>query len=432
MHVKKVEIFGFKSFGFKNTTVQFEPGLVSISGPNGSGKSNILDAIIFAMGENKPKVMRVDKLRSLIHDIEGTRRGPKMARSSVHFDNSDRKIPVDSDVVEITRELDESGDNTYYLNKKKTQRSHVLDLLDMANAGLGQLNAVQQGTVTRISEFTSEEKRKTIEDLIGLSYFDEKKSESIKQLDEADRRLEIALAKMGEIKKRIDELEEERNQKLRHDILERELNRYKAIAAANKMKIISSKKSTDKYSKPIVDLSIATILSINSSGVGERVCIDLIERLKIGEGMVIGSNSSSLALVHGETIESEYVPSRPFRVNAGSIHSYVLMSDGSTKYLSELSAGDEVSVISHSGVFRKSIIGRLKIERRPFLIIRFRSMSGNEGQIMLQQAETVRLVNASGSIISVTNLEIGDEIIVRNDNQMRHIGNALDGEMREK
>ena len=122
VHVKKVEIFGFKSFGFKNTTVQFEPGLVSISGPNGSGKSNILDAIIFAMGENKPKVMRVDKLRSLIHDIEGNRRGPKMARSSVHFDNSDRKIPVDSDVVEITREMNDQGDNIYYLNKKKVQR----------------------------------------------------------------------------------------------------------------------------------------------------------------------------------------------------------------------------------------------------------------------------------------------------------------------
>lgn len=244
VHVKKVEIFGFKSFGFKNTTVQFEPGLMSISGPNGSGKSNILDAITFAMGENRPKVMRVDKLRSLIHDIEGARRGPKMARSSVHFENSDRKLPIDSDAVEITRELDEKGENTYYLNKKKTNRSHILDLLDMANAGLGQLNNVQQGTVTRISEFTSEEKRKTIEDLIGLSYFDEKKTEAVKQLDEADRRLEIALAKMGEIKKRIDELEEERNQKLRHDMLERELNRYKAIAAANKMKVVSSQKDS--------------------------------------------------------------------------------------------------------------------------------------------------------------------------------------------
>jgi len=244
VHVKKVEIFGFKSFGFKNTTVQFEPGLISISGPNGSGKSNILDAIIFAMGENKPKVMRVDKLKSLIHDIEGHRHGPKMARTSVHFDNTDRKIPVDSDTVEITREMDDSGENTYYLNKKKTNRTQILDLLDVANAGLGQLNAVQQGTVTRISEFTSEEKRKTIEDLVGLSYFDEKKAESLKQLDDADRRLEIALAKMGEIKKRIDELEEERNQKLRSDFLQRELNRYNAINAANKMRVVLSEKST--------------------------------------------------------------------------------------------------------------------------------------------------------------------------------------------
>ena len=244
VHIKKVEIFGFKSFGFKNTLVDFQPGLVSISGPNGSGKSNILDAIIFAMGENRPKTMRVDKLRSLVHDIEGARRGPKMARVSVHFDNSDRQIPVDFDAVEITREMDGQGENNYYLNKKKTNRSHILDILDMANAGLHQLNAVQQGTVTRISEFSPEEKREAIENLIGLSYFDEKKAESEKQLDEADRRLEIALARMDEIKKRIDELEEERNLKLRHDLLERELNRLNAISASNKLKVILAEKET--------------------------------------------------------------------------------------------------------------------------------------------------------------------------------------------
>jgi chromosome segregation protein len=203
--------------------------------------------------------MRVDKLRSLIHDIEGNRHGSRMARSSVHFDNSDRKIAIDSDAVEITRELDEQGDNTYYLNKKKTNRSHILDLLDMANAGLGALNVVQQGTVTRISEYTSEEKRQRIEDLIGLSSFDEKKSEAMKQLDEADRRLEIALAKMGEIKKRIDELEEERNQKLRYDILERELNRYKAISAANKMKGISSQKDYKQSNLHEITTEITTL-----------------------------------------------------------------------------------------------------------------------------------------------------------------------------
>ena len=171
VHIKKVEIFGFKSFGFKNTIVDFEPGLVSISGPNGSGKSNILDAIIFALGENRPKVMRAPNLRALIHDIEGsTRRGPKMARSSVQFDNSDRKIPVDSDLVTITREMNDKGDNIYFLDKTKVQRQKILELMELANAGLNQMNAVQQGTVTRISEFTSEEKRETIEDLIAVSY----------------------------------------------------------------------------------------------------------------------------------------------------------------------------------------------------------------------------------------------------------------------
>lgn len=248
MHIKKVEIFGFKSFGFTNTTVGFEPGLVSISGPNGSGKSNILDAIIFALGENRPKIMRVDKLRSLIHDIEGSRRGTKMARVSLHFDNSDRVIPVDSNSVVITREMDENGENNYYLNQKQTQRSQILDMLEVANASLNQLNAVQQGTVTRISEFTAEEKRTVIEDLVGLAYFDEKKTESLKQLDDADRRLEVALARMTEIKKRIDELEVERNMKLRYDLINREIGRFHAISASNKMKAIQSEKISKERS----------------------------------------------------------------------------------------------------------------------------------------------------------------------------------------
>ena len=277
VHIKKVEIFGFKSFGFKNTTIQFEPGLVSISGPNGSGKSNILDAIQFAMGENKPKILRVDKLRSLIHDVEGNRHGPKLTRSSVHFDNSDRKIPVDSDLVEITREMNEQGESIYYLNKKKTTRSQVLDLLDMANAGLGQLNAIQQGTVTRISEFTSEEKRQTIEDLIGLSYFDEKKAASLKLLEDADRRFEIAIARMGEIKKRIDELEEERNQKLRHDFLENELNRYNAMAAANEMKVVLSQKTLKKST---LDTMTTEITEFDGQRTVLKTEIDVLESEK--------------------------------------------------------------------------------------------------------------------------------------------------------
>ena len=243
VHINKVEIFGFKSFGFRNTIVNFEPGLVSISGPNGSGKSNILDAIMFALGEKRPSILRAPSLRKLIHDIDGQgRRGPKMARVSVQFDNTDRKIPVDTDSVTFTREMDDKGEHIYYLDKKKTTRTHITELLEMANAGLNQLNAVQQGTVMRISEFTPEEKRQTIEHLIGLAYFDEKKAEAEKQLDAADRRLEVALAKMGEIKKRIDELEEERNFKLRHDFISKEINKFNAIVAANELKTLETTK----------------------------------------------------------------------------------------------------------------------------------------------------------------------------------------------
>ena len=242
VYIRKLEIFGFKSFGYKNTIVNFEQGLVAISGANGSGKSNILDAISFSLGENSPKVMRVDKLRSLLHDVDNAKHGAKIARVSCHFDNSDRKIPVDSNTVTITREMDENGENIYYLNQKKVQRSHVLDILEVANCSIHKLNIVQQGTITRISEFNAEERRKIIEDIIGLAYFDEKKTESLKQLDEADRRLEIALARMDEIKKRIDELEEERNNQLRYDILDKELKRLYAIQSSNKLRDIESAK----------------------------------------------------------------------------------------------------------------------------------------------------------------------------------------------
>ncbi|MED5159413.1 MAG: 3-dehydroquinate synthase II, partial [Candidatus Thermoplasmatota archaeon] len=177
--------------------------------------------------------------------------------------------------------------------------------------------------------------------------------------------------------------------------------------------------------------STAKVTAVESGGVGERVCVDLIERLFSGEGMAIGSSSGCLCLVHGETIPSEYVPTRPFRVNAGAVHAYALMANGSTKYLSELKSGDEVAVVSQDGSQRSAVIGRLKIERRPFLVVRFES-SSTEGQIMAQQAETVRFVSPSGKTLSVTDLRAGDEILVRADSSMRHIGQAVPGEVRER
>ncbi|MBE48847.1 MAG: 3-dehydroquinate synthase II [Euryarchaeota archaeon] len=189
--------------------------------------------------------------------------------------------------------------------------------------------------------------------------------------------------------------------------------------------------SGDSSDSAPASVATAAITSIESGGVGERVCIDLIERLDDGEGIAIGSVAEVLCLVHGETVPSDYVPTRPFRVNAGAVHSYALMADGSTRYLSELSAGEDVAIVSSDGSRRSATIGRLKIERRPFLLVRYLS-GDSEGQIIAQQAETVRLVTPSGGQISITDAAAGDEISILCDQRMRHMGIALEGGMVEK
>src|SRR5512136_773995 len=118
-----------------------------------------------------------------------------------------------------------------------------------------------------------------------------------------------------------------------------------------------------------VSLVSAKISALRSVGLGDRVCVDTCSLLRDGEGMLVGNAASGLFLVHAETIESGYVAARPFRVNAGPVHAYILLPDGKTKYLSELRAGDEVLVADAQGRTRAAIVGRLKIERRPLVLI---------------------------------------------------------------
>lgn len=242
VHIKKLEVYGFKSFGFKNSVLTFDKGLIAVTGPNGSGKSNILDAIMFALGENSPKVLRVDRFQSLFHDSHITRH--KMIHVSLTFDNHDRGIPIDSDNVTLTRDMEgQAGDSEYYLNGKKVTKGTIVELLEIVIATSNKLNIVQQGMITRISELNPDERRRIIEDIIGLSYFDEKKTEALKQLDESDRRLEVAFARIDEVRKRIDELEIERNEQMKFLNIENEINKYRAIRTSNL--IVSTRSKTE-------------------------------------------------------------------------------------------------------------------------------------------------------------------------------------------
>ena len=175
-------------------------------------------------------------------------------------------------------------------------------------------------------------------------------------------------------------------------------------------------------------LKPAKILEVKEVGNGERVCVDTASMLGRGEGMLIGSRSNFLFLVHNESVGSSFTSPRPFRVNAGAVHCYTLSPDGTTNYLSELETGSEVLVIDSHGKARRATVGRSKIESRPMLMIK--AQIGDEvGGIIAQNAETIRFVRPNGHLISVTHLKKGDTVLAYSKPATgRHFGMEVDDE----
>jgi chromosome segregation protein len=271
-YIRRLEVKGFKSFGPRPLTITFEQGLNVVTGPNGSGKSNIADAILFALGENSPRVLRAaqGRLTGLIYDpkreaIEARQQGaegevpsaaaarafpteerPTSCRVSLQIDNTDRKIPVDTDLVTLTRELRNNGENSYYLNGKKSTKSMIADFLEVSGLSPSGLNVIPQGAATRVADLTPDEKRKMIEDVVGISKFDDKKAEAQKQLSQADTKLQIELARTGEMKSQLERLEEQRNDLVRFNQLEGQLSWLRAVQTSRRISELREKLSSNK------------------------------------------------------------------------------------------------------------------------------------------------------------------------------------------
>ena len=177
------------------------------------------------------------------------------------------------------------------------------------------------------------------------------------------------------------------------------------------------------------DMKPAKIIEIKEVGDGERVCVDTASMLHRGEGMLIGSRSNFLFLVHNESVGSSFTSPRPFRVNAGAVHCYTLSPDGTTNYLSEVETGSEVLILNSKGKARRAIVGRSKIERRPMLMIKASAGGGEIGGIIAQDAETIRFVKPNGQLVSVTQLKKGDTVMVHSKPATgRHFGMEVSDE----
>ncbi len=165
-------------------------------------------------------------------------------------------------------------------------------------------------------------------------------------------------------------------------------------------------------------------------GIGDRVLVDTTSLLRPEEGLLIGSAAAFLFHVASEAVGSRFSRPRPFRVNAGSAHSYVLLADGSTRYLSELEPGDPVLAVAPRSTARAVRVGRVKIERRPMVVARADD-DGTARTVFLQEAETVRLSTSGGRVAS-TELKPGLRIDGVRMAVARHLGRAVEETIEER
>lgn len=193
------------------------------------------------------------------------------------------------------------------------------------------------------------------------------------------------------------------------------------------------------YGAGSLPLSRAVITRIAQAGMGHRVCVDTTSLMRRGQGMLVGNSSAFTFLVNAETEPNEYVASRPFRVNAGGVHAYALMPGDRTAYLDELAAGREVLIVDQDGSTGTATVGRVKVERRPMLLVeaRLEAPEGTAaedapmGAVFLQNAETIRLVTPDGRAVSVVDLKPGDKVLCRVDAAGRHFGMRISEEIKE-
>ena len=214
MHLKAVEMENFKSFGGK-ITVPLMEGYTAVTGPNGSGKSNITDAILFVLGPKSSKAVRAGKLTDLIFDGGKSKAKAGFTKVSLVFDNSDRLMPWDDDIVRLTRYVKLSDNGTdyssyFYVNDRKSTMSEFDALLTKARISADGYNLVQQGDVTRIVQMGNLERRRIIDGISGIASFDADIDKARVERTEAEANLERIGIIMEELSHQVRKLDKDR------------------------------------------------------------------------------------------------------------------------------------------------------------------------------------------------------------------------------
>jgi chromosome segregation protein len=204
--LKRIKSFGFKTFA-EPTALEFGGGITAIVGPNGSGKSNLVDAFRWVLGETSSKSLRGGKLEDVIFAGNDARKPLGLAEVSILFDNTDGRLPIEFNEVEITRRAYRAGESEYFINRSQVRLRDILDLLMGTGLGPGSYAIVSQGQIDAILTSKPTERRALFEETAGINKFLARKHESLRRLEQTEQNAIRISDLIAEHERRIPELE---------------------------------------------------------------------------------------------------------------------------------------------------------------------------------------------------------------------------------
>lgn len=240
--ITRLMMKGFKSFANK-TELIFGEHFNCILGPNGSGKSNVLDALCFVLGKSSVKEMRAEKSANLIYN-GGKRKSPsKEGMVSIAFDNKSKIFGAEfGEEVEIARIVKHTGQSVYKINNKTRTRQQIIDLLGRARINPNGYNIILQGDIVRLIEMSPMERRGMIEEIAGISIYEDKKNKAIRELTRVEEKLNEATIILTERENYLKDLKKERNQALKFRDLNDKIKQNKATVLDRKITIKKAKR----------------------------------------------------------------------------------------------------------------------------------------------------------------------------------------------
>ncbi|MFC1809841.1 chromosome segregation SMC family protein, partial [Candidatus Omnitrophota bacterium] len=238
MYLKRVELFGFKSFADK-TVISFDKGVTAIVGPNGCGKSNISDAIRWVLGEKSYKMLRGGKMEDMIFNGTEFRKPLGYCEVSMVFSNECKTLPIEYTEVEVTRKYYRGGESDYFINRTPCRQKDIYTLLMDTGVGSNSYSMVEQGRIDYIVKASADERRFLIEEAAGISKYKYKKEEALRKLERTQNNLLRINDIIVEVEKNIKYAERQARKaqkfKERYDVLKR-LETYKAFQEIDSLK----------------------------------------------------------------------------------------------------------------------------------------------------------------------------------------------------